>query len=408
MSLSLRWVGEEELDRVAQTRLQCYARAGKELESYQQYARDPRAQSGDILLAERDGEAVGTAASYSMTMWVRGSAILCQGVAWVGTIRTQRRCGADSEKGIATQIMHETLRKGRERNQVVSALMPFRASYYEHFGYGLVERRNEWVIPLGLLPRGDCRGMRFMKPDDLPQVAACRQRMVEQGQCNIERPLVLWQSLTSSWNEGFCVVDQPAREIRSWMYFEDGRTEGERLVRVMDATWDSHEALMRQLHFLGTLRDQYTAAQIVLPADLPLNRLLRESQLEHRPVEHPTARFTPQTRMQVRILDHVRFLETLRLPTEIAGRAKVAVHETEGIASTIQLDISSGCISANLASGEGDLECSDKVWASIACGDLSASAAAGMGLLGNVADSRALRVLDGLAIGPLPYCTEYF
>src|SRR5882724_623416 len=115
MTLNLRWVGDEQRDRVAETRMLCYAPARKELTDYVQRLReDARSGPGDWLLAETPaGEAVGTATSYPMTMWVRGA---------------------------------------RERGFVVSALMPFRGSFYEHFGYGFVERRADWTIPMTVLP----------------------------------------------------------------------------------------------------------------------------------------------------------------------------------------------------------------------------------------------------------------
>ena len=47
-------------------------------------------------------------------MWVRGGRVPCHGVAFVGTIRTVRRAGG-KEMGIATQLMHVTLAKARER-----------------------------------------------------------------------------------------------------------------------------------------------------------------------------------------------------------------------------------------------------------------------------------------------------
>lgn len=166
MAMELRWVGEDELDRVGETRTRCYAHGLKDLEGYKQGIRaDVRAKPGDFLLAVRDGEAVGTATSLSMRMWVRGGIIPCQGVAWVGTVKTHRR-RVSGEDGVATQVMRETLRRARERGQVVSALMPFRASFYEHFGYGLVEQRNEWTLPLAVLPHGSFEGIRFYQPKD--------------------------------------------------------------------------------------------------------------------------------------------------------------------------------------------------------------------------------------------------
>ena len=73
MSLKLRWVHEDERDRVAETRMLCYAPARKELAGYVERIRnDARSKPGDWLLAENEsGVAVGTATSYAMTMWVR-------------------------------------------------------------------------------------------------------------------------------------------------------------------------------------------------------------------------------------------------------------------------------------------------------------------------------------------------
>src|SRR6185312_7314571 len=192
MSLQLRWVGQDEMDRVAQMRMRCFAHAATDLDRYREIIRaDVRAQPEDFLLAEREGEAVGTATALSMTMWVREGAVPCQGVAWVGTIKTHRR-RTEGQDGIATRVMRETLRKAREKGQVVSALMPFRASYYEHFGYGLVERRNEWTLPLSVLPHGSCETIRVFQPGDLLELVAFRQRTVELGQCDIERSADAW------------------------------------------------------------------------------------------------------------------------------------------------------------------------------------------------------------------------
>jgi hypothetical protein len=172
MSLQLRWVDESEYERVADTRLYCYASATRDRASYLARLRDdPRIKPGDCLLAERGGRAVGTATSLSMRMWVRGGVVPCQGVAWVGTVKTARRAagagaarGASSEPGIATRIMHETLRLAREREQVISALMPFRGSFYEHFGYGIMERRVAWTLPVAVCPPGQAEGLRFLEP----------------------------------------------------------------------------------------------------------------------------------------------------------------------------------------------------------------------------------------------------
>src|SRR4051812_31746016 len=107
MALNLRWVDDAERDRVAETRLRCYAAGTKDLDRYREMIHhDGRPIAGDFLLAERDGEAIGTTTSLSMTMWVRGAALPCQGVAWVGTVRTARRqtTGGGAGAGVASRL----------------------------------------------------------------------------------------------------------------------------------------------------------------------------------------------------------------------------------------------------------------------------------------------------------------
>jgi predicted acetyltransferase len=409
MAITLRWVDQSELDRVAETRTSCYAPSLSDLDAFKQKLRDDK-RPGVFLLAERDGMAVGTATSHSLNIWVRGGKIPCQGVAWVGTIKTHRR--RRNEKGIASQLMHETLRQARERGDVVSALMPFRTSFYEHFGYGVVERRNEWTLPLSILPQGDFDGVRFMREGDLPLMQTCRQNMVERGQCDIERPTAGWEAYFAAYPQGYFIVDQPqpGGPIASYLHLIEVNQNGKRIARIADAAWDSHDALMRQLHFLASLKDQFSAVVLTLPADLPLNWLITERQLPHwpdRPMQHACASMQTMTRMQVRILDHARFLQALKLPSDVSGKASLAIRECEGNLSAIEIHCDAGHLTVKSHSGASDVECSDTTWAAIACGDLRAGVAARLGLI-KTPQPQALKLLDALSIGPTPFSNEYF
>ena len=416
MPLGFRWITEEaQLDRVAETRMRCYAAAPADLERFTKGIRlDRRARLGDYLLAERDGEALGTTTSISLTMWVRGAPLPCQGVAFVGTIKTHRRgATASSQRGIASQLMDHTLRRARERGEVVSALMPFRASFYEHFGYGLVERRHQWTVPLSILPGGDFDGFHFARAndEDLDAMLKCRQRMVERGQCDIERSRDAWEAYYKTpVGEFFEVVDRAAdNTVRGYLLFANEKVDGKTYLRVEEQAYDSPDALRRQLHFLASLKDQYGAAILTLPRDVPLNWMLRESQLPHRAVEHPVPKLQTITRMQVRVLDHKRFLEALKLPREpvTSGAVNIAVQECEGAVSRFRVEISDGHARVSPSDASPDIECPDKTWAAIACGDMTATDAARFGLI-RARDERAARVLDVLSVGPAPFCAEYF
>jgi predicted acetyltransferase len=347
-------------------------------------------------------------------MWVRGAALPCQGVAFVGTVKTHRRgATASGQRGIASQLMDHTIRRARERGEVVSALMPFRASFYEHFGYGLVERRHEWTVPLSIFPAGDFDGFHFARHDDqdLDAMLKCRQRAVERGQCDIERTRDAWDAYYKTpVGEFFEVVDRgDGNEIRGYLVFNNEKVDGRTYLRVEDHAYDSLDALRRQFHFLASLKDQYSGAILTLPRDVPLNWMLRESQLPHRPVEHAVPRLQTITRMQVRVLDHKRLLEALKLPRDggTSGRVNVAVHECEGSVSKFRVEIADGRAQVSATNESPDVECPDKTWAAIATGDMTASDAARFGLI-RARDERAARVLDVLSVGPAPFCAEYF
>ena len=96
MPLKMIWADQSQLEKVAETRARCYAPAAKDLERFREnISNDPRGKAGDYLLAQSsDGRFVGTSTSLSMRMWVRGGVVPCQGVAYVGTIKTARRIGS--------------------------------------------------------------------------------------------------------------------------------------------------------------------------------------------------------------------------------------------------------------------------------------------------------------------------
>jgi predicted acetyltransferase len=411
MALDLRWVGDDERERVAETRMLCYAPARSELPTYvDRIKNDVRVKAGDFLLAEDDAQPVGTATSIAFTMWLRGGPVPCQGVAHVGTIKTHRR-KASGGKGVATLVMNETLRAARERGFVVSALMPFRGSFYEKLGYGFVERRKEWTLPMAVLPKGDFGDVRFFRPaDDLDELVRFKQRVTERGHGDIERSRGLWEKYIQTAEGGHVVVDRaPGGPIRSMLSFEHEHDPvGPDTVRVWEAIYEDVPALLRQLHFLASLRDQYSKVKLTLPGDLRLNLLLAETQMTHRANRnHPTPEARPFNRMQVRVLDHAKLLAAMKLESDVKGRVVVGVREVEGGVTMLAIDLADGRASARPTDASPQVEMPDRIWAPMVFGELRASEAHRLGLL-TASDTKALRVLDAFAASPAPFCHEYF
>lgn len=410
MALNLEWVGEQDFARVALARHRCYSGISGNLEKFHEGMQvDHRQKPGDFLLATRDGVDVGTTTALSLHLWIRGARVPCQGVAYVGTIKTHRRVGSNNERGIASQLMDATLARARERGEWVSALMPFRASFYEHFGYGLAEQRVEWTAPLAILPRGDFAGFRFVEESDDPRIIELRSREAAAGQCDIETTPASMAVFKMAWPGGQTFVDQPTPggPIESYVHLIEDRSGPQAILNVDDWSAATPEALRRILHFLASLKDQYTFARITLPADLPLNGLLRESQIPHRQVDHPAATARPYTRMQIRVLDHHKLLGAMALQSARAGSCTVAIKETEGTVTKLRLDVADRKISTKPASGDCDIEMTDVLWARIVSGDLRASTAHRWQMLRSTNVS-AVDLLDAFGEGPLPWCQEYF
>ena len=419
MSLvELNWVGRATgLDRLATTLMRCYSHTGTDVARFRTTVeQDARLGPDDWLLATRGGEDVGIAASYAFDAHVRGATVPCQGVGNVGTIKTARRKTAGGRAaGIGTAVMRGLLDRARDRGHVLSALMPFRASYYEHFGYGVAERRAAWTVPLSVLRTTTQSGVRFYDPaTDRPAVEDLARRVARGGQLDFDRPPGVWDWTLSPDRQSFAVVGQltAGAPLESFMLLGHEHTDGRDVLvipgpRASGLYYATVDALERLLSFVASLRDQYHAVTLHLPVDLPLNLLLREAQLPHRPVNHAHAAARPYTRMQVRVLDHKRLLEAVAWPPHARGSAVVAVQESEGETARFRVDVADARASVTPSAAVPDLATSDGTWAQIAVGDLRASTAWRLGLVA-VERPDVLAVLDGLAHGPTPFSHEYF
>lgn len=393
--------------------MHCYAHAAKQLsDSVESVHEDDRAHDGDFLVVERDGRAVGTATSLSMRMHLHGAGFNTNGVAFVGTIRTERRKGtakSGAEKGVATLLMEHTLQRSRDRGDVLTSLMPFRASYYEHFGYGLVERQARWILPMAVLPSGGDGNYRPYEPAMLPALQRLRQHIAETGQCDHERTPGQWNQMLLHMEEpagtgGFIFADIADNgDARGWVMLITEWDQGVPVAKVWDWGCASIADFRNLLSLLGSLKDQYLRAQITVPIDYSLNRMLKESQIPHRPVAHAVPALSVYTRMQVRVLDHKRLLEGITWRAEVRGSVVVSVRETEGHESRFRLTVESGRASVQPSSESPGFTCSDKVWAGVISGELPAVDAVRFGLAEGEGG-----VLRSLGWGKKPYCGEFF
>ena len=402
MPLTATWVGPESIERVVDVRLRCYGGGPAERATFLKKSEMSRTDAGDVLILSDDTGDVATATSHSMTINVRGTPLPCQGVAWVGTVRSHRRRRVDG-RGLASRTMDALHEKAKERGQPVGMLAPFRVSFYEAFGYGVIERQHTWTVPLELLPDDDTSGFAEYRDGDFDAALASRQRQFEQTHGDTstsEGALKYW--LATLGDVGFRLVDRrPDGTIASQFTLGTEVEDGRRVAVVNKPFYDSPEALRRMLAMLGTLKDQYSFARFTLPTDVPLNWLLREKQVPHRLVDHPASSCMAITRMQARIADVPAFVAALRPPKGMADAVVVGIGPL-----TYRIEIAGGHATATLHDGPADVTMTEPVAAAVLFGDLDIGEAYRFGIV-KLLTPRAL-LLTILAAGPKPYCHEYF
>ena len=226
MSLKATWLGPKDLDRITDIRLRCYGGGPADRPKFLLKSQFDRSADGDVLILSDDTGDVATATSLSMTCNVRGTPLPCQGVAWVGTVRSHRRRRVDG-RGLASRVMDALAEKAKERGQPVGMLAPFRVSFYESFGYGVMERQNTWTIPLAILPEDDTSGFGEYRDSDFAAAVASRQRQFDATHGDVATPahsLKCWLAILA--DVGFRMVDRQGDRVTS--QFTLGHRSGQR------------------------------------------------------------------------------------------------------------------------------------------------------------------------------------
>ena len=102
-------------------------------------------RSSTSLIAEEDGQALAGMGAFPMRQNVRGLVHDMAGIASVATHPSARR------RGLVRQLLTRLLRDMRDQGCTVSALYPFRPSFYAKFGYvGLPRARKATFAPEGV------------------------------------------------------------------------------------------------------------------------------------------------------------------------------------------------------------------------------------------------------------------
>jgi predicted acetyltransferase len=162
-SVTIRPILADELAAVAYVRSIGFG--GDEAEALATLNSTPRYNSTHIIVAEYQGDIIGSATVFPAQMWLSGVPVNVGAVAGVTVLPEYRR------KGIAAKMMRFCIMRMFAGGQALSVLFPFSHKYYQQFGYATISDVHAYrFTPNNLIVFAEGRKVRPFQPGDLPMM----------------------------------------------------------------------------------------------------------------------------------------------------------------------------------------------------------------------------------------------
>lgn len=243
--------------------------------------RDPVWGGGteSLLVGSDEGRIMAACQMHPLRQWVAGERMPVTGIGTVAISPAYRK------RGIAADLVAHSLRLGRERGDVASALYPFRVSFYRRLGYGLAGEAHQYRIPPRSLPdAAERRGVEMLEDDDgRADALALYGEWMQRETGQLERSMRLWLHTLADDGRALFGWRAPDGSLEGYalvIYRTDLAPE-ERFLEVDELIWTTDRARRGLYGWLASLDDQW---QHILLRALPSHRLgdwLREPRLPH-------------------------------------------------------------------------------------------------------------------------------
>jgi predicted acetyltransferase len=240
------------------------------------YTDHPRFTLRDVRVVELEGQVVASLVLYPLEAYVRGQRLPLAGVGSVAVSPEHRR------RGIGEAAMRAAMRELRQRGSHLSALYPFRGSYYRKLGYGVVEYLFQLAVSASNLPLADeSRGVRRLMLPDRAAVQELYERVAQQGHFALVRGADWWTRRLWTYPGDWVVYEGRRRgQIEGYLYYEVENSRGPfrlaiSLTEFVAATPEAHRGLVGHL---ASLRDQVEEIHHAGPSDAGWATVMRTAQ----------------------------------------------------------------------------------------------------------------------------------
>jgi predicted acetyltransferase len=203
-----------------------------------------------VSIAIEDDRIAGALKSLPFTQHMGGAALPMFGLAAVGVAPWARR------RGVARILCENALRAAFDRRDAVSALYPFRPSFYRRLGWALVGELHTYrFMPEHLADTGDPE-VRIASDAEMPAVEVCYARAAERSNGLIDRDPARWKlHLDRSGAHVFAARTGGTVDGYAILIYGSARSAERRPLFIRELVTVEDSAYRRLLGFLSRQRD---------------------------------------------------------------------------------------------------------------------------------------------------------
>lgn len=265
--VTIRPILPDEIDKVA--RLRAIGFGGDEDRLAAELVNNPRYNFSHVVVADYEGEAIGTATVFPAKMWLSGVPITVGAVAGVTVLPEFRR------NGVSGKMLEFAIVRMFAEGRALSILFPFSHKYYRKFGYGTIGDLHAYRInPNNLSVFEEGHRVRPFVPEDLPMMRVMYKGLMTWHNGWFTRSEEWWDKIIQYWPQ--IMVFENDDMIEGYYAYEIvNGDKGERELHLKEFV-ASDDAAYRGL--IGYLAAQNEADVIIYlaPPDTPIRHALRQ------------------------------------------------------------------------------------------------------------------------------------
>jgi len=264
----------------------------------------------DAWLLTRQDRLAGALRLYRLTQYLHGTRLPMMGVAAVAVAPAARR------QGLGADLCRQALRLGRARGDVVSVLYPFRPSFYQRLGWGLVGILDSFLFRPRDLPAPASFGrVRLAGPADRVAVAEVYAQVASASHGLIERTSRIWEQHLAPEDRHLFMLERDERAA-GYLLVRYGHsvTPTERALHIHELVAADDDAYRELLGWIALQADQWPLIRYDALPEERFDILLSDPRLP---------RFRSARTLWAPVAQRIRgpMLRVLDVPAALASRA---------------------------------------------------------------------------------------